>query len=66
MITLRDHDDFKKITRLVAEALQILHDFESRHGLDLTGPALSALGRADVSLSFVPREIQQAERYLDV
>lgn len=61
----QDRADIRRIAELAGEALHLLKDFEDRHGLDLTGPALSALTRADVSLEFVPRELRLAERYLD-
>lgn len=61
----QDHEDIGRIAALAAEALHLLHEFEARHGLDLTGPALSALSRADVSLEFVEREVHLAEKYLD-
>lgn len=61
----QDHVELQRIAALSAEALHLLKDFESRHGLDLTGPAMSALSRADVSLEFVPREVRLAERYME-
>lgn len=64
-LSSQDHTDLHRIAALAAEALHLLKDFESRHGLDLTGPAMSALSRADVSLEFVPREVRLAEQYMD-
>jgi hypothetical protein len=64
-LTVEDHDELRDIVSLTAEALLKLKAFELRHGLDITGPALSALNRADVSLEFVPREVRLAERYMD-
>lgn len=61
----KDHTDLHRIAALAAEALHLLKDFELRHGLDITAPALSALSRADVSLEFVPREVRLAERYME-
>jgi hypothetical protein len=63
-LTEQDHADVRRIAELAGEALHLLKDFEARHGLDITGPALSALNRADVSLEFVPRELRLAEHYL--
>lgn len=65
-LTDRDHADLRHIAALSAQALHLLRDFEARHGLDFTGPALSALNRAEVSLEFIPREVRQAEQYLEV
>lgn len=64
-LSTQDHEDIGRIAALAAEALHLLKDFESRHNLDITGPALSALERADISLQFVPREVALAEKYLD-
>lgn len=64
-LSKQDHDDLARIAALAAEALSALKAFEDRHGLDITGPALSALNRADVSLEFVPREIRLAEHYME-
>lgn len=61
----QDHAAIERIAKLTGEALHLLRDLEERHGLDLTGPALQALNRAEVSLEFVPREVHQAERYLE-
>lgn len=64
-LSLQDHEDISRIAALAAEALHLLKDFEARHGLDITGPAMSALGRADVALEFVPREVHLAEKYME-
>jgi hypothetical protein len=56
-LTDEDHELLKSIADLTAEALVALREFEERHGLDITGPAIEALTRADVSLEFVPRQI---------
>jgi hypothetical protein len=63
-LTEQDHIDLKRVVSMAAEALHVLKDFELRHGWDITGPAMSALNRADVSLEFIPREVRLAERYM--
>ena len=64
MLSDQDHADLQRVAELTAQGLRLLHEFEERHGLDITGPALSALNRADVSLEFIPRELTLAEKYL--
>lgn len=64
-LSKQDHADLQRVVSMAAEALHLLKDFEARHGLDITGPAMSALSRADVSLEFVPREVRLAEQYME-
>jgi hypothetical protein len=64
-LTEQDRTDLAEIGELTARAVAKLKALEARHGLDITGPAMDALTRADVSLEFVPRELRQAERYMD-
>lgn len=64
-LSQQDHRDIEHIATLTAQALTTLRALEERHGLDLTGPALDALTRAEVSLEFIPREVHQAEHYLE-
>lgn len=60
----QDRDELNRIASLSDEADRLLESFRARHRLELTGPAMSALGRAHISLTFVPRELRIAADHL--
>lgn len=64
-LTDEDRANLQRAASLTAAAWAIVREFEATHGLDLTGPALAALTRADVSYEFIPRELDVAARYME-
>ncbi len=64
-LSVQDHTDLARAVALAEEAIGLIRGVEGRHGLDITGPALSAFERADVALAFAERDVRLGEKYMD-
>lgn len=63
-LTEQDHTDLLRANELAEDAFALIKAVEARHGLDITGPALSAFERAAVAIEMAERDVRLGEKYL--
>jgi hypothetical protein len=64
-LTEQDRADLARAIELADEAIRLIQAVEGRHGLDITGPALSAFERADTALEFAERDVRLGQKYME-